>query len=260
MPSRLEQLKKEVAELVRRGDLLYYAFADDLGKLPDNLKKELTKAKVVLPRFDSEYESWYSEAHRVVKQILPDRLEDFVKHYKNEKRKEIDFLTYSISDALIGLTARQYGKLVADKGAALPKMEGQANILKSAQKRFDSALFDITEVLQADLFDSELDAAQNLAKNGFVRAAGAVAGVVLEKHLGHVCDQHRLKSKKSHPTISDFYQLLKEASIIDVPMWRFIQHLADIRNLCDHGKDREPTKEEVLEMIEGVKKVAKSVF
>lgn len=260
MPSRLEQLKKEVAELVRRGDLLYYALADDLDKLPDKFKKQLSEKKIQLPRFDSEYESWYSEAQRVVKQILPDRLDDFVKHYKNDRRKEIDFLTYTISDALLGLTTRRGGEVIADKGAALPKMEGQANILKSAQKRFDSALFDITEVLQADLFDSELDAAQSLAKNGFVRGAGAVAGVVLEKHLGHVCDQHGLKSKKAHPTISDFYQLLKEASVIDVPMWRFIQHLADIRNLCDHGKDREPTKEEVLEMVEGVKKVAKSVF
>lgn len=260
MPSRLEQLKAEVAELVRRGDLLYYALADDLGKLPEKLKKQLASNKIELPKFDLDYESWYSEALRVVKQIIPDRLDDFVKHYKNEKRKEIDFLTYAISDALLGLTTRRYGDVVADKSAALAKMQGQVSILKSAQKKFESALFDIADVLQADLFDSELDAAQSLAKNGFVRAAGAVSGIVLEKHLGHVCDQHGLKSKKHHPSIADFYQLLKEAGVIDTPMWRFIQHLGDIRNLCDHSKDREPTREEVLEMIEGVKKVAKSVF
>lgn len=134
------------------------------------------------------------------------------------------------------------------------------SILKSAEKRFESALFDIREILQADLFDSELGAARELAKNGFFRAGGAVAGVVLEKHLGHVCGQHGLTSKKSHPTISDFYQLLKEKEVIDTPKWRFIQHLGDIRNLCDHGKDREPTKEDVLEMVEGVEKVIKTVF
>ncbi len=260
MPSRLEQLKAEVAELVRRGDWLYYALVDDLGKVPEEFKKQLASNKIELPKFDLDYESWYSEALRVIKQIIPDRLDDFVKHYKNEKRKEIDFLTYTISDALLGLTTRRYGEVVADKSAALAKMQGQVSILKSAQKKFESALFDIVDVLQADLFDSELDAAQSLAKNGFVRAAGAVAGVVLEKHIGHVCDQHGLKSKKHHPSIADFYQLLKEAGVIDTPMWRFIQHLGDIRNLCDHGKDREPTREEVMEMIEGVKKVAKSVF
>lgn len=260
MPSKFDQLKKELDVLIQRGDLLYYALADDVGKLGDKAKKQLKDSKIELPQFDSEYETWYSEAQRVVKQVLPDRLEDFVKHYKNDKRKEIDFLTYTISDGLLGLTTRRYGDVIADKSASLPKMAGQVNIIKSTQKRFDSALFDITDVLQADLFDSELDAAVSLAKNGFVRAAGAVSGVVLEKHLGHVCVQHGLKSKKSHPTIADFYQLLKESGVIDTPMWRFIQHLADIRNLCDHGKDREPTKDEVLEMIDGVKKVAKSVF
>lgn len=260
MPSRIERLKSEVKELVLGGDLLYYALADDLEKLPEKLKKQLTENKIDLPNFDLEYESWYSEALRVVKQIVPDRLDDFMKHYKQERRKEIDFLTYTISDALLGLTTRRYGEVVADKSAALPKMQGQVNILKSARKKFESALFDITDVLQADLFDSELDAAQSLAKNGFVRAAGAVAGVVLEKHLGHVCEQHSLKSRKKHPSIADFYQLLKEAGVIDTPTWRYIQHLGDIRNLCDHGKDREPTREEVLEMIGGVKKIAKSVF
>lgn len=260
MPSRIEQLKSEVKELVRRGDLLYCALAHHLENLPEKFKKRLAEKRIDLPNFDLEYESWYSEALRVVKQIVPDRLEDFTKHYKQERRKEIDFLTYTISDALLGLTARRYGDVVADKSAALPKMQGQVNILKSAQRKFESTLFDITDVLQADLFDSELDAAQSLTKNGFVRAAGAVAGVVLEKHLGHVCEQHSLKSRKKHPSIADFCQLLKEAGVIDTPTWRYDQHLGDVRNLCDHGKDREPTCEEVLEMIEGVKRIAKSVF
>ena len=259
MASKFDDLKKEVAALAVRGDLLYYAMADDVGKLGDKVKRQLKEHKLDLPKFDTEYETWYSEALRVVKQILPDRIDDFVKQYKNEKRKEIDFLTYSISDALLGLTTRRYGEIVAEKAAALPKLQVQLAIFKSAQKRFDSALFDIQDVLQADLFDSELDAATSLTKHGFVRAGGAVAGVVLEKHLGHVCDQHGLKSRKPHPSIADYYQLLKEAGVIDTAKWRFIQHLGDLRNLCDHGKDREPTKE-VLEMIVGVEKVVKTVF
>jgi hypothetical protein len=196
----------------------------------------------------------------VVKQIIPDRTEDFVKQYKNEKRKDIDSLTYCISDYLIGITTRRHGDVVADRSAAIPKMHTQVSILKSAEKRFESALFDIQEVVQADLFDSELGAAGELAKNGFLRAGGAVAGVVLEKHLGHVCKQHGLKSKKTRPSIADFYQLLKEAAVIDTPKWRFIQHLTDLRNLCDHAKEREPTKEDVLELVEGVGKVIKTVF
>jgi len=52
---------------------------------------------------------------------------------------------------------------------------------------------------------------------------------------------------------------LKTASIIDQQTWRFIQHLADIRNTCDH-KEKDPTKESVHDLIEGVKKISKTVF
>lgn len=261
MADKVEELKKELNRLVAEGELLYYAMANDLEKLPDNLKNELNKQGITLPNVMLEYDTWYSEALRVVKQIIPDRLNDFIKQYKNEKRKEVDFLTYGISDYLIGLrTTKGFdAAVVVDRAAALPKMQNQSSILKSAQQRFKSSLFDIKEVLQADLFDSELEAASELCKKGFVRGAGAITGVVLEKHLGHVCEQHNLTSRKRHPTISDFNQMLKDNEVIDTPKWRFIQHLGDLRNLCDHKKERDPTKDDISELIEGVDKVIKTV-
>ena len=36
-----------------------------------------------------EYDSWYSESLAIIKQLLPDRSNDFIKQYKDEKRKEI---------------------------------------------------------------------------------------------------------------------------------------------------------------------------
>jgi len=246
---------------VSQGELLYYSMADAVGKLPDEIKKGLKKeGNKLLPHFAFEYDTWYSEALRVVKQVIPDRTEDFIKQYKNEKRKEIAFETYGISDYLLGVQRKDWeGQVFVDQSAAIPKMQVQNSILKSAQKRFESSLSDIQEMLQADLFDSELEAARELAKNGFFRAGGAIAGVVLEKHLGHVCQSHGLKSRKSHPSIADFYELLKEAGVIDTPRWRFIQQLGDLRNLCDHHKNREPTKDDVLELVEGVEKVIKTV-
>ncbi|WP_217987324.1 hypothetical protein [Vreelandella alkaliphila] len=263
VPSKVDEMKKQLSKLTAKGDLLYYALADLAGSLSEGSKKILAEKKIDLPSFEAEYEPWYSEALLVVKQVLPDRVDDFVKQYKNEKRKEIDYLTYTISDALLSLTTRRNGNVVAEPGTAIPKMQIQVSILKSAEKRFESALFDISEVLQSDIFDSELDAASELSKKGFYRAAGAVAGVVLEKHLGKVCSTHNLKSRKKHPSISDFYQLLKDADVIDVPKWRFIQHLGDIRNLCDHGKHRDPNKDDIDdidELVEGVGKVIKTVF
>ena len=259
MASQFEKLEKELGELLTQGDHLLYSMADNVGQLPKTFKDGLKAKNIELPNFSLEYDNWYSEALRVVKQIIPDRTDDFIKQYKNEKRKEIDFLTYGIADYLLGLKTSLRGETVADQSAAVPKMKNQVAILGSAKKRFKSALFDITDVLQADLFDSELDAAKSLTKAGFVRAGGAVAGVVLEKHLRHTCDNHRAKLRKAHPSLSDYNQALKDASAIDTPTWRFIQHLTDIRNLCDHGKERDPTKEEVLEMIQGVEKIIKTV-
>lgn len=136
----------------------------------------------------------------------------------------------------------------------------QTEILESVKSQFESSLHDIAQLIRAELFDSELDAARELTKNGFLRGAGAVAGVVLEKHLGQVCQNHNVQTKKQHPTISDFNDLLKNAAVIDVPMWRQIQRLGDIRNLCDHNKHRDPTKEEVTELIDGVEKLCKTLF
>jgi len=260
MSQRLDEMRKELNGLVSLGNHLYIALADDAGQIADESRQKLATGAMQLPNFTEQYEMWYTAARRVVQQILPERLDDFVRHYKNEKRKEVDVLTYTISDALLGLRTMRFGEVRAGKAAALPKLLGQVKILEAARLRFDSSLFDITEVLLADLFDSELDAAEMLAKKGFVRAAGAIAGVVLEKHLARICSQHNLKARKRNPSLSDWYQLLKETEVIDVPTWRFIQHLADVRNLCDHAKDREPATEAVVSMVIGVKKVTKTVF
>lgn len=144
--------------------------------------------------------------------------------------------------------------------AAIPQFRQQLKILEAAQKRFESSLFDIKQLVRADLFDSELDAARELNKKGFTRGAGAIAGVVLEGHLSQVCENHKIKVTKKKPTISDYNQLLKDNDVIEIPTWRFIQQLADLRNLCDHNKKREPKKEEIDELINGVEKVTKTIF
>jgi hypothetical protein len=87
-----------------------------------------------------------------------------------------------------------------------------------------------------------------------------MAGVVLERHLGQVCSNHGMKLAKKSPTIADFNDALKQANVIDIPDWRFIQHLADLRNLCDHNKTAEPSIADVNDLISGVRKLSKTLF
>lgn len=149
---------------------------------------------------------------------------------------------------------------VAGPEAAIPHLHQQLAILKSVKARFESSLFDVRQLVQADLFDSELDAAAELAKHKFTRAAGALAGVVLERHLKQVCDNHSIKITKKAPGIAHLNDALKKASVVDVPQWRFIQHLADVRNLCDHSKTPAPTATQVDDLIVGVQKIVKTLF
>lgn len=65
---------------------------------------------------------------------------------------------------------------------------------------------------------------------------------------------------KKDPGINDLAHILKEADIIDTPGLRRIQILADIRNLCDHKKTKEPTKTDIDELIKGVEKLIKTIF
>jgi len=46
----------------------------------------------------------------------------------------------------------------------------------------------------------------------------------------------------------------------NVPTWRFIQRLGDLRNLCTHKKQRDPSNDEVEELIDGVDKATRTLF
>jgi hypothetical protein len=265
MLSNLEKYKKDLETLVQNGDLLFMAIQNEC--FPEQFKKALGEnAKDYiksLPNFRTEYQTWYSESKVLIKQLLPDRLSDFERHYEKPKtRKDITSDNYRIEDYLQGLNVtRGWEKTkVVEPDSAIPQFQQQLAILKSVSQRFESSLFDIRQLVQADLFDSELEAARELIKHGFLRGAGAIAGVVLEKHLAQVADNHNIKTRKKHPTISDFNDLLKNGGVLDAPSWRQIQRLGDIRNLCDHNKDRDPTKEEVQELVDGVEKFTKTLF
>lgn len=218
-----------------------------------------------LPDFALKYQAWYSEALAFVKQTLPDRLKDFISYYEYSRvRKELNFENYRIRDYLQGaVTTRVSGphkKVIVDGSPALLAFRQQRAIVEAAKSTLSSSLVDLTTILQADLFESEIDSAEALAKAGHLRGAGAVCGVVIEKHLGQVCKNHSIPIRKKKPTINDFNQPLKDNNVITVPQWRLIQHLADIRNICDHNTGREPKREEVDDLVAGTRKILTSIF
>jgi hypothetical protein len=225
-------------------------------------KKATAKPKAKEGSFGSQYQRWYSQALRVVEQLLPDRYDEFRELYRLDKKKSgvLDIGSYRISDYMQGRRVTRLGADAFDAaGVALSQLMLQLNILESATDRPDSALADIRGTLEAGLLDDELDTAQELLKAKHLRSAGVVAGVVLERHLKRIVSNHEIIFRKK-AQIANLNNALKEAGIYDLPQWRFIERLGDIRNICGHDKERDPTAEEVEDLIRGTEKVVATVF
>lgn len=241
-----EALKKELSDLLAKEKSLLVLAKDN---------KDIIK-------FGAEYQGFYSCAIKMLEFLAPDRLSEFKGYYEvDPKRKLTDITNYNIQDYVMVMSARldNYDKPLWNTNHLLIiRIVNQFQILASVSSRIESILSDAEGHLYAEIQDEELKAASNLQKIN-LRAAGALAGVVIERHLQRVAKNHRITIGKN-PTISDLNDLLKSGNIYDTPTWRKIQYLADLRNICSHNKKTEPTKKQVSELIEGTNQIVKTIF
>ncbi|MCD4726302.1 MAG: hypothetical protein K8R46_01470 [Pirellulales bacterium] len=261
MQDKLNKFRSDLITLVQLGEemLVDLSLRDAVADAEQHKIADRVKGS-----FERNYQRWYTEAGAVVGQLIHARAAEIERLYMGEaKRRSINAETYNIQDWLAGRRAPADGSgkpAFNDLLAVSMRLKMQLDILRSAEARLESSLFDVRQLVRADLFDSQLDACRELAVHGFLRAAGTVAGVVLEKHLRQVAESHGVAVRNSEPTLNDFNDHLKKAGLLDVPTWRQIQRLADIRNLCGHQKHREPRGKEVKEMIEGVDGIIRTLF
>ena len=268
MTEKKRKFEADLKRLVDQGHDLGHALQYKFSKrglrkslAKNNTKGEIAKIISELPSFSLEYQRWYSEALALIRHVLPDRLQDFKSYYEYPRaRKEITFKNYMIKDCLQELTLRRGSANTLNGRAAIAEFTQQLAIVEAARNVLNSTLLDLRQILQADLFDSELDSARELARAGHLRAAGVICGVVIEKHLGQVCSDHSVSVGRKKSTINNLAEVLKINNIIDVPVWRRLQHLADVRNLCSHNKKREPAIGEVEDLLNGTGYVIKLVF
>ena len=170
--------------------------------------------------FGTVYQGWYSRAYKVVENLAHERLDEFTSYYLiDPKRKFCNRTTYVIQDYIRGTHSIPRGN---PNNIVQRRITNQVQILASLSSRIDSVLQDITGHLFAELQDAELTVAVQLKKVN-LRAAGAVAGVALERHLQRATQNHNISIRKKSPTISDLNDPLKQASVYGVPMWRKIE-------------------------------------
>ncbi|MDI5831647.1 hypothetical protein FJD32_019275 [Shewanella sp. LC6] len=240
-----ESISKEISDLYDEGVNL-------IKRLQDKDKNQ---------NFRYEYQSWYTKSLRVVEVLAPDRYPEFKSYYEiDPKRKSLGYGTYVIQDYLKGVAPGSYQLQNFDTRAqTVQNSVNQLTILHSLLGRIDSVLANIDTELLSEIQDAELETARQLSKIS-LRAAGSLVGVVIENHLQKLANNHGIKSRKKHPTISDLNDPLKNEGVFDTPTWRKVTYLADIRNICSHKKDIEPTKEQINELIEGANWLIKNTF
>lgn len=209
-----------------------------------------TEAKLLPPDVGSLYQHWYSAAKTIIDKNQPSRTTEFETAYlPNNKIKDAIGIKHLISKRYI--TKDEQFKL-------MDLISVQFDILAAVPSHLKFSIYDVELTAYAVLMDDEIIAANHLLKNGFLRPAGALAGVILERHLKNLLRKHTPPIKyKEKDTLAALNTLCKE-TIYDFVTWRKVEYLCDIRNLCDHDKEREPTKDEVAELINGVSAMLKT--
>ncbi len=109
-------------------------------------------------------------------------------------------------------------------------------------------LTSVKTLVQAEVFGSELEQAQELHSSGYMLASAVVAGVVLETALRDLCSRNGIAISKLDKMNAD----LAKAGIYNAIQQKRITALAGIRNSAAHGKPDEFSSEDVTNMIRDV--------
>lgn len=105
-------------------------------------------------------------------------------------------------------------------------------------------------MVQAEVFDTELEQAQELFNNGYHVAAAVIAGVVLETALRELCDREKI----SHGKIDKMNADLAKIGVYSKNVQKQITAQAGIRNSAAHGNLSEFSKNDVEQMIPAIAK------
>jgi len=195
-----------------------------------------------------QYQQWYAGCLALVEVTMPARRGELTHAYRGAVRTigsgpamlhslDRDYITFEEQTAI----ARTITQIKAIVGAAPYYLEGRLHDIE-------------LKVAQAYVGD-QLGEAQVLLCARHVRSAGAVAGVLLERHLKLLCD--RRQPPIAYPraaAIAKLNDLLRDEGVYDTAQWRRVQWMGDIRNSCDHAGTTEPRMQDVSDLIDEVKK------
>ena len=125
------------------------------------------------------------------------------------------------------------------------------SVFDAVKEDFESGyLISFESLIQADVFDSELEQAEILFKKGYLTASAVIAGVVIETTIRKLCDKNKIPHNSFDKMNSD---LVKVGIYSKLDQKRLIAWY-DIRNSAAHGLTDQFSKRDVEGMIRDVKR------
>lgn len=125
-------------------------------------------------------------------------------------------------------------------------------VFLAAKEDFEGGyLSSVRNLVQAEVFSSELDQARELLAAGYSSPAAVVCGVVLETSLRSLCEAASLSLGKLDKMNAD----LAKAGMYNSLVQKRITALAAVRNSAAHGKPAEFSSVDVEHMIAEVERL-----
>lgn len=205
--------------------------------------------------FEVGYQSWYSRSLPLMKQLGPDRYAEFQRFYSRHGKSTVHWSRDAvIHDYLLGVQ----GGLEDSREAAARCFRSQLAILKSVADRLAWVQMDTEEQAERGLQLAFLEAARGLIEVN-ERAAGVLAGSVLESYLKKLAIKHRLKFRKHVPLLREYIEALHTGKIFDIPVHAQAVWLAEIAARSRNAGE-EPTKHQVRDLVDGTRWLVANVF
>ncbi len=123
------------------------------------------------------------------------------------------------------------------------------SVFDAVKEDFEAGyLISTRNLIQAEVFDTELEQAQEFLRLNYKVPAAVIAGVVLETTIRELCTKNSIAHGKLDTMNAD----LVKAGVYNGIVQKRITHLAAVRNSAAHGNDVEFKTYDVKAMIDEV--------
>ena len=235
-----EQARKQLETLHLEGSALVKAFAEEEEAEP----------------FEEGYQRWYSRALPLMKALAPDRYAEFQRYYSRDSKAELHWA----HDRVIQDYLCEQGKdcPIITREQAVRTFTVQLALLKSILDRLAWGQMDTADQAERGLQLSFLETARSLMDIN-ERAAGALAGVVLETYLKKLAATYQLKLRKQAPSSREYVEALKTAKVLDIATHSQAIWLAEV-DARSRSEGECPTKQQVRDLIDGARWLITNIF